>query len=246
MTEDSRSRGTSFRVRRDGDVVWVAGPITDNRPHKHQALQITWAAPGTTARLRFGDTLIEGSCLGVDGDVEHMLTVSRGLVALIDGKAALARHLRTRFLADADAAIIDGPTWDGAFEAPDDLMSVLAGPVVDAHADARVHRVLEWLDTLERSGTWAEVTLDGALAIANLSEGRFLHLFSETVGTPWRSYLVWRRALVAMAVALDGASLTEAAQHSGYADSAHLSRQFVALFGVTPFAFARHSQFVQA
>ena len=194
MTENSSSRGTSFRVRRDGDVVWVAGPITDNRPHKHQALQITWAAPGTTARLQFGDAVIEGSCLGVDGDVEHTLTVSGGLIALVDSRAALARHLRTRFLTDADAAVIDGPPWHGVFDALDDLMRILAGPVVDAHADARVHRVLEWLDTLERSGTWANVTLDGALAIANLSEGRFLHLFSETVGTPWRSYLVWRRA----------------------------------------------------
>lgn len=62
--------------------------------------------------------------------------------------------------------------------------------------DERVVRVLAWLDEMEQRGRWHEVTLEGALRRAHLSSDRFRHLFSEALGSPWRTYLVWRRALV--------------------------------------------------
>lgn len=112
--------------------------------------------------------------------------------------------------------------------------------------DKRIEDVLAWLDRLEMESRWDEVSLQGALAQSHLSESRFLHLFSEQVGTPWRGYLVWRRALVAATIAAAGVSLTDAAHSAGYADSAHLSRQFKALFGFTPSAAMNFSQFVQS
>lgn len=111
--------------------------------------------------------------------------------------------------------------------------------------EPRVRTVLDWLDGLESEGRWREVTLEAALRQVHLSPSRFRHLFSEALGTPWRSSLVWRRALVALRLAAGGASLTEAAHLSGYADSAHLSRQFRALFGWTLASFLQNSHFVQ-
>jgi AraC-like DNA-binding protein len=49
-----------------------------------------------------------------------------------------------------------------------------------------------------------------------------------------------------MALVAKGNNLTDAAHASGYADSAHLSRQFSDLFGVTPGAFAKNSHFLQS
>ncbi|MCR9161291.1 MAG: helix-turn-helix domain-containing protein [Nannocystaceae bacterium] len=105
---------------------------------------------------------------------------------------------------------------------------------------------MRWLDALETTGRWFEATLAGALGRTQLSRSRFLHLFSEEVGSPWRTYLVWRRAQVAMSAASTGTSLTEAAHFAGYADLAHFSRQFVALFGVPPGQLVKASHFVQA
>ena len=135
--------------------------------------------------------------------------------------------------------------WDGSLKSTQALLGLSHGER-PAAGDARISAVLDWLDVLEQRGDWGAVSLEGALALAHLSRSRFLHLFSAEVGSPWRTYLVWRRALVAMTLALGGASLTKAAHAAGYADSAHLSRQFVALFGIAPSAFLKRSHFVQS
>lgn len=230
-------------VRRDG-VVWVHGAIADNRRHAHHALQVAWSTSGTVARLAVGEGHSEGTCLIVDGGVSHSLALEGGVVALIDATSKLASRIREAHLAKTQWAAASS-CWSHGEEA--ELMTSLAGEDCnEKEIDARVQKVLQWLDTMEDAARWHEVTLKGALAEAHLSRSRFLHLFSGEVRSPWRTYLVWRRALVAMTLAANGASLTEAAHAAGYSDSAHLSRQFVSLFGVTPAAFAKISHFVQS
>ena len=71
-----------------------------------------------------------------------------------------------------------------------------------------------------------------AAGLACLSESRFSHLFVEEVGLAYRTYLLWRRLMVAVDGIAAGASLTKAAHDSGFADSAHFSRTFLRKFGV--------------
>ncbi len=67
----------------------------------------------------------------------------------------------------------------------------------------------------------------------SLSESRFLHLFSEKMGIAWRPYLLWRRTICAVGAITKGLSATEAAHVAGFSDSAHLSRTFRSLFGMS-------------
>lgn len=72
---------------------------------------------------------------------------------------------------------------------------------------------------------------------AGLSTDRFRHAFKDVTGVPFRRFRIWARMSVAMSVAHRGGSLTEAAHASGFATSAHFSRCFRAMFGLTPSRF---------
>lgn len=82
-------------------------------------------------------------------------------------------------------------------------------------------------------------------ARAYLSEDRFRHLFREQAGISVGRYLLWERLLTALDEAAKGASLSEAAHAAGFADQAHLSREFRATFGLTPSEVFKNSRLVQ-
>jgi AraC family transcriptional regulator len=82
--------------------------------------------------------------------------------------------------------------------------------------------------------------LNGPITLARLahamhrSPSRLAHRFREATGVPLRRYVLWRRLRVAGEAAMRGSTLTAAAHAAGFADSAHLSRTFRSMFGVTP------------
>jgi AraC-like DNA-binding protein len=76
--------------------------------------------------------------------------------------------------------------------------------------------------------------LGEAARSAHLSPERFRHLFVEQTGMRFRPYVLWLRLERALEAYAAGASLTDAAQAGGFADSAHLSRTFRRMFGVAP------------
>ncbi|TXD41247.1 helix-turn-helix transcriptional regulator [Lujinxingia vulgaris] len=239
---------TDLHVMRQGDEIWIAGRVTDNREHSHHAMQVVWATEQAPARLSSGGTMWQAPTLLIEGRVPHTLELPAGLMCLIQQESPRARRLRARWLSETRVATAPPTTTPLTLDATSLLRRELAGdsePEVGEAIDPRVSDVLSWLDTLENDANWSAVSLDGALSRVHLSKSRFLHLFSQHVGTPWRSYLIWRRALVAITLASKGASLTEAAHAAGYADSAHLSRQCLDLFGFSPSDIVNSSQFLQ-
>jgi len=110
-----------------------------------------------------------------------------------------------------------------------------AGEAATRAIDARVARTLEYL----RSRVRAPVSLADAASVATLSPSRFRHLFIQETGTSFRAYLLWLRINVAIEAAMAGASWTEAAHASGFADSSHLTRTHRRMFGIEPTAI-RH------
>lgn len=68
----------------------------------------------------------------------------------------------------------------------------------------------------------------------SLSESRMQHLFKQQVGIPIRRYILWMKLRHVLELTLEGSTLTEAAHAAGFADSAHFSRTFKAMFGIPP------------
>lgn len=106
--------------------------------------------------------------------------------------------------------------------------------------DARVVAAQRFIATrLDRSLRLAEIARE-----VHLSPSRLTHVFREGTGVPVRRYIQWCRLRAAVDAALRGRSLTEAAHEAGFADAAHLSRTFRAMFGISPSAFTQDADVV--
>lgn len=100
----------------------------------------------------------------------------------------------------------------------------------EASMDPRIAQVIAALQAAPADNASAEHwarTLD-------LSLSRFLHLFTESTGVPFRRYRLWNRVRAAVDFGVQGRSFTDAALTSGFSDSAHFSRTFRDMLGVTP------------
>ena len=226
-------------VQRIPGAIAISGPIPETAEHAHHALQITVSKGGT---LRFNGEVC--SNVMIDANVAHRLVGDDTVTLLIEPESHAAETLRTTLLAGTTAIInFDIDTRDLTAEGI--LQALLPDQCTERHLDDRVAGILDWFDTMQEREDWREISLEAALRRVHLSESRFLHLFKEETGIPWRRALVWRRAQVAIQLAARGKSLTEAAHAAGYADSAHLSRQFKSLFGLPPSVVLAISQFIQ-
>lgn len=96
--------------------------------------------------------------------------------------------------------------------------------------DALVSRAV----ALIRSSLDGSITLAAVAKAVHRSPSRLAHRFRKATGVPLRRYVLWCRLRAAAEAAMRGANLTEAAHLAGFADSAHLSRTFRAMFGVAP------------
>jgi AraC-like DNA-binding protein len=106
----------------------------------------------------------------------------------------------------------------------------VAGTEAITPLDARIATVRAYVkQNMARTLSLAE-----AASAANLSSGRLRHLFVAETGTTFRAYVVWQRLQRATDVVMKGGTWTEAAHATGFADSAHLSRSFRRMFGVSP------------
>ncbi len=117
--------------------------------------------------------------------------------------------------------------------------TVIAQLAVSATSRAAIdHRVLRVLEAL-RARLQVAPSLAQSAALVHLSPSRFRHLFVEQTGASFRAHVLWLRLLAAVQVFNQGHNRTNAAHQAGFADSAHLSRTFRRVFGVTPVMLIR-------
>lgn len=218
--------------------------------HSHHAIQITLAVDGGF-QFHIGTEnaaeVVAGPVVVIAPDVSHAYDpVGRNAMIFIEPEsrvgASVLRNLAGGSVARLDPArfadiaarlscIWTEPRPDDATLAAlgRELCQRLAGDEMPAQPiDKRIARVIENLSLNP------DPPLDArkAAEIACLSESRFSHLFVDEVGLPFRTYLLWRRLMVAVDEIAAGASLTAAAHEAGFADSAHFSRTFLRMFGV--------------
>ncbi len=233
-----------------GGSLWVSQHTGPAQRHAHHAIQIT-LAPRQPVRIRSENSdawQATQACI-VMPDKTHQFDGCGQDVAMVfvepettAGRMLLARYGHSPLTLIADDAVIAGARrlLDGlASSASDDTMIAeaqtiirqLAGDIPETSGvDPRITRALEWI----RNHLDARVTLAKAAAVAHLSPGRFRHLFVAQTGISFRAYVLWARVNTAMVTAMAGQSWTEAAQHSGFADSAHFTRTCKRMFGISP------------
>ncbi|WP_028920140.1 AraC family transcriptional regulator [Pseudoxanthomonas suwonensis] len=238
-------------------VMWSGGSLWTSRgtghvpAHAHHALQLV-LSPQRPARVQAGDAWTGGHLLLVPPDLVHAFDGMGADVAMVfvapesmAGRMLLAAHGSgavavledARVLAQADAllGLAHGQADASALEtAARAIIDLLTGALPGGDApDPRIGRVLEWL---ERNAD-GPLALADAAAVAHLSPSRFRHLFVQHTGVPFRTHVLWTRLNRAVAERLAGRSWTEAAQRSGFADQAHLTRTCRRMFGVAPTMF---------
>jgi AraC-like DNA-binding protein len=218
-------------------------------PHSHYAIQLVIGAP-TGLRVQFGRQGAWQSCGAalVPSRAIHTIDVNDCDMSVVlfiepetpEGKALSARLQGGLELLDADTAAIGAKRLERAWRVDrsyDAVKAVCMQLVQEVSrtaprepSDPRVLAAVEYI----RQRVDQPVSLAEVAKAANLSPGRFRHLFVEETGMPLRTYVLWRRLLHVWTLLMKGEPLSAAAHAAGFADSAHLSRTARTMFGLPP------------
>ena len=96
--------------------------------------------------------------------------------------------------------------------------------------DPRIAAVLE---RIKRDPSAPAIAQECA-AMAHLSFSRFLHLFKQEVGAPFRSFRTWKRARSLLHYVNRETNLAHVALDTGYPDSTHFSHSIRQVYGLKP------------
>lgn len=225
----------------------VIGTRIDSLLHNHYATQITVGIAGpfrarfaasdewqTTHAALFGPN--QAHAIDSAGQALAHLFVEAGpmpstLLADFDRAEAFAK------LAPAFATP-EQLTQDSAAEIARHWLQCARSPEHAAHTNTLTHprKVQRIAQALDWIAAHPEAEPSGAqlAQLVHLSASRFTHLFREQTGLSLSRYLLWSRLLNAIDCVAQGANMTEAAHAAGFADLAHMSRSFRAVFGITP------------
>lgn len=221
-----------------GEFVGVTG---DNAPHSHHAVQVMLSEqpqPLWTAALGWQE--VRGALIGPE--LSHRLGSNGEPVRLVYIEPHSDVGRRMTALLEQGLRVLTPDECEAAHRvletanAPDlALAEALALSALESLPKIRDRDIEAWIAALP-------MTLPERLTAARcakqlgLSSSRFLHRFRAHTGLPLRPYLRWRRLLVALREAMQGASLTDAAHAAGFSDAAHFTRTFRRHFGLAPSA----------
>jgi AraC-like DNA-binding protein len=229
------------------------GPGARSAGHAHHALHVVIALEGEL-RVRAGPFNQRRSrpwqrAAGVitAPDAPHAIDAAGREVLLVFLDPESQAGLSLRAILDGPLRLLPRPLANVLAREPDplalmraegsewtrQLVALLGGgdaPVPAVHP--RVRRVLRAL----RDSPGDDVSLPSLARAAGLSEGRFMHAFTTSIGIPLRPYLLWLKLQRAAAAVAAGTPLSDAAAVAGFADAAHMSRTFRRMLGLPPSA----------
>lgn len=228
--------------------------------HQHNAVQLVVsldrpydAILGTQTHPGIGGFLI-------DSNVPHACyaKATSVLVASVDALTQRGSHLKRAVLRGRRYVLLEELMESSRFAAAverfknlyeagqvalfDALLDALgAGTPPREQIDPRIDRVVTLLtehfrEPLSRTQLACEV---------GLSERRLRQLFREQTGISMQRFILWARIRSALRLMMRGDPLAGVANVSGFADQAHLTRTFKAMFGVPPALFQAKAQFLE-
>jgi AraC-like DNA-binding protein len=233
-----------------GGSLWIGRGGEPGDFHSHHALQLTLAFPGASYRLRRRGAEWVGYVASViaaqqvhsfDARDQHVATI------FIEPESTWGRLLQRRYREVGIASLppelllAESTSLAKAYAArvgDAELMALARAAIArlcgdDASPDTALDPRIERAVARVRSHLDRIVPLREIAASVHLSPERFRHLFLAQTGVRFRAYVLWLRLEIALAAYVQGRSLTDAAQAGGFADSAHLSRTFKKMFGIT-------------
>ncbi len=107
---------------------------------------------------------------------------------------------------------------------------LFGGPLEKRTLDRRIALVLDRIKQDPSAPAFAEE----CAALTHLSFSRFLHLFRQEVGAPFRSFRTWRRARSLLHYVHRQTNLLHVALDAGYPDSSHFSHSIRQVYGLKP------------
>ena len=242
-----------------GRVLLIGDGLEDDE-HRHHALQITINLEPNAFTLRQGDSEFATQGVIIQPNAPHHVVSSDSwrAVLLLDAQTQYSQQIKQRFLSAANVCDLadddlnfcrtrlhDFRAQAQSIETTDSTISAiidrLAGPVHHPETNPRVAKALSYIHHAQGK----ELSLNQLAAQVCLSESRLSHLFKAEVGIPIQRYLLWYKVMQTSFNIGRGMSLTDAAEAAGFADSAHFSRTFRAMFGITPSQILKRSQRVQ-
>lgn len=227
--------------------------------HSHHAVQISIGLDGPIRFQQPDAEWVTYEAAAVQPDTPHAFDGCESLVAIgfVDAESregSWLRHSMRAPIASVSSERLtpllpalrllreDRPDTPTAARLIQTLVRALcAGPPPNSAMDDRIVRAL----ALIRAGDPRRLPLDKVAQEVFLSPGRFMHLFTEQVGLPYRRYLLWRKLSLAMAEFARGETLSAAAHSAGFSDSAHLTRTWYQMFGLPPSVMMATSEFYE-
>ena len=222
-------------------IVWGPGFTTSG--HRHHCVQVVMALRGTLLiRSKSDDPWTRCGAALVLPDALHEVD-ARGttiLIGFVDSESELGVALRER--AEGGISCISDPKvarWRRVLgPAPTEVRVErwVRAQLLHRRSAMRIHPgvspILKHLR--EKLGVSNNFSLKTLAGLSGLSQSRFMHVFTESMGIPLRPYILWLRLQRACCDLMAGASVTAAAHSTGFSDAAHLTRTFRRMLGVTP------------
>lgn len=252
-----KARGMGRILLWNGGSLWVGrfGGSTDF--HSHHSVQITLPLTSGNTRLRLpGESWKSHGSVIIAANQPHAFEARGESVAMIfvepesvEGQALQHRCRETDILSlPLESLQSEIATLYSAYGAvaPDvdliglarTLISSLAATKSTVPAKLPDRRIKNAIELMRERVTGAIFLADIAAAVY-LSPDRFRHLFIAETGMRFRPYVLWLRMEIALAEFAAHRSLTDASHNGGFADSAHFSRTFRRMFGISPSSIQR-------
>ena len=222
-------------------IVW--GPGFTTASHRHHCVQLVMTMRGTLLiRGRLDDQWMRCGAALVRPDAPHEVDArdTTVLIGFVDSEselgAALGERIEGAISCISEAQVARWRTALGRIPNEARVERWVRTELLHRRRPVRIHPgvslVLKHLR--EKLGISNDFSLKTLAVISGLSQSRFMHVFTESMGVPLRPYVLWLRLQRACCDLMGGASITAAAHSAGFSDAAHLTRTFRRMLGMTP------------
>ena len=226
------------------------GNIPDTFRHMHHVMEI-FIGLDEPVKVKCDDGEYTGKIVVISPDIYHEVggLEFKKIILMLDADSAVTEKISKKYLCRRKASTVDvNLDWvvckdslkHRTTEKINSMYDIVLADILEEKKsldkdpfpflmNEHVRKALDFMQSLQTK----KISCKKVAYEIGLSESRLIHLFKEHVGIPIRAYLLWLRLIDALRNIISGQSLTYAAHSAEFADYAHLSRTFSAMFGLS-------------